>query len=315
MTFAFKPAVREQIPLLIGLAGGTGAGKTYTAMELAMGMAMGKRFAVIDTESGRAKHYAEQFPFDHGDLGPPFRPGAYWDAIKAADDARYPVIVVDSASHEWSGEGGILDWQEEELTRMAGDDWKKREACKMAAWIKPKGDHKKMVSRLLQVRAHVILCFRAEEKVEMTRNSQTGKMEIGPKITRTGLEGWVPICEKNLPFELTMSFLLHSDHPGILRPIKLEAQHRPFFPLDKPITRESGRLIAEWAAGGKPAESAIDIPALTASYADCQSADQFAKLEDQRKSVWGKIPPGDPKTQLKAASDAAKSRIAAEGKL
>ena len=38
-------------------------------MRLASGIAQGKRFAVIDTEAGRAKHYADQFQFDHGDLG------------------------------------------------------------------------------------------------------------------------------------------------------------------------------------------------------------------------------------------------------
>ena len=141
MAFTFRPAVREDVSLLIGLSGGTGSGKTRSAFRLATGIAGGRPFAVIDTEAGRAKHYADAFRFDHGDLKPPFRPSAYEDAIKAADDAKYPVIVVDSMSHEWAGEGGILDWQEDELQRMAGDDWKKREACKMAAWIKPKMAH------------------------------------------------------------------------------------------------------------------------------------------------------------------------------
>lgn len=249
MTFSFRPAVRENVGLLIGLAGASGSGKTYTAMRLATGIAQGKPFAVIDTEAGRAKHYADQFKFDHGDLAPPFRPDAYAEAIIAADKAGYPVIVVDSMSHVWAGDGGVLDWQEEELTRMAGDDWKKREAVKMAAWIKPKLGHKHMVAKLLQVRAHLILCFRAEEKIEMVRGDD-GKMKIVPKVTPTGLSGWVPICEKNLPFELTASFLLTADAPGVPKPIKLQEQHRALFPLDRPITEESGRAIAAWAGGG-----------------------------------------------------------------
>ena len=212
MSFTFRPATRENVGLLIGLAGATGSGKTYTAMRLASGIANGKPFAVIDTEAGRAKHYADQFKFDHGDLRAPFRPDAYVEAIKAADEAGYPVIVVDSVSHVWAGDGGILDWQEDELDRMAGDDWKKREAVKMAAWIKPKMSHKQMVQRLLQVRAHLILCFRAEEKIEMVR--EDGKMKILPKQSLTGLDGWIPVCEKNLPFELTVSFLLMAKQPG-----------------------------------------------------------------------------------------------------
>jgi hypothetical protein len=258
MAFSFRPAARENVGLLIGLSGGTGSGKTFTAMRLAKGIAGDKPFAVIDTEAGRAKHYADRFRFDHGDLTPPFTPDRYAEAIAAADAAKYPVIVVDSTSHEWAGEGGILDWQEAELDRMAGNDWKKRESCKMAAWIKPKMSHKHMVQRLLQVRAHLILCFRAEPKVEIARDAN-GKMEIREKQSLTGLNGWIPITEKNLPYELTASFLLMPDKPGVPHPIKLQEQHRALFPLDKPITEESGARLAAWASGG--AAAATPAPA------------------------------------------------------
>jgi hypothetical protein len=248
MPFTFRPARREQVPIIAGLAGGTGSGKTYSALTLAKGMAGGKPFALVDTEAGRAKHYADQFAFDHGDLGPPFTADRYAEAIAAADAQHYPVIVVDSMSHEWAGEGGVLDAQEAELDRMAGSDWKKREACKMAAWIKPKMAHKQMVQRLLQIRAHLILCFRAEPKIEMTR--ENGKTVITEKKSLVGLHGWIPVTEKNLPFELTLSLLLMAEHPGVPLAIKLQEQHKAFFPLDKPITELAGQRLAEWAKGG-----------------------------------------------------------------
>jgi len=74
----------------------------------------------------------------------PRRPMA--EAILAADAAKYPCIVVDSMTHEWAGEGGVLEMQEAELERMAGNDWEKRERVKMASWIKPKMAHKKWCS-------------------------------------------------------------------------------------------------------------------------------------------------------------------------
>lgn len=241
--YIFKPAVREAVPLLLGVIGQTGSGKTFSAMRIASGIVgKGNRFALIDTESKRALHYADKFDFDHCELTPPFRPENYADAIRAADKAGYKAIVVDSMSHEWAGEGGILDWQEEELTRMAGDDWKKREACKMAAWIKPKMAHKQMVQRLLQVRSHLILCFRAEDKVKMEKDDR-GKIQIVPA-------GIQPICSKEMPYELMASFLLTSDKPGYPQPLKLQEQHKPMFPLDKPLSEESGHLISEWAKGG-----------------------------------------------------------------
>lgn len=290
MSTTFRPAVRESVGLLIGLAGGTGSGKSFSAMRLAAGISGDKPFAVIDTESRRALHYADAFKFDHAELRAPFRPDSYAEAIKSADAAGYPVIVVDSMSHVWAGEGGILDWQEEELDRMAGQDWAKRERVKMAAWIKPKVAHKQMVQRLLQVRAHLILCFRADEKVEMTKDG-SGKTVIVKKQGLTGLDGWFPICEKNLPFELTASFLLTADAPGMPKPIKLQEQHRALFPFDKPISEDSGKMIAEWASGGsmdwqKEIDAAADADALKTAWSRIPKSEQpkYAAAKDQRKA-------------------------------
>ena len=270
MTFTFRPAVREGVGLLIGLAGASGSGKTYSAMRLAAGMAGAGQWCVIDTEAGRAKHYADQFKFDHGDLAPPFNPKAYAEAIAAADEQGYAVIVVDSMSHEWAGDGGILDMQMDEIERMAGDDYGKQQRVKMASWIKPKMSHKRMVQRLLQIRAHLILCFRAEEKVEPVKGAD-GKMEIRPKLTSTGLDGWCPIAEKSLPYELTASFLLLPSEPGVPKPIKLQEQHRGLFKPGQVIDEDCGRGLAEWASGGAPGKAAK--PAASGARANTVTAD------------------------------------------
>lgn len=251
MSERFKRATRENVGLWVNLIGGTGSGKTFTGFRLATGMSGGKPFAVIDTENRRALHYADQFSFDHAELRAPFRPEAYAEAITAADAAGYPVIMIDSGSHVWAGDGGVLDWQEEELQRMAKDDYQRRQACLMASWIKPKMSHKHMVSKLLQVKAHIILCLRAEPKVEMVKDEK-GKIQVQAKHSLTGLDGWIPVCEKNLPFEATASFLFMAGAPGIPHPIKLQEQHRALFPLDRPITEDSGIGLAAWASGAAP---------------------------------------------------------------
>ena len=197
-------------------------------------------------------------------------------------------------SHEWAGDGGILDWLESELNRMAGDNWQKRESCKMAAWIKPKMSHKKMVASLLQVRAHLILCFRAEEKIEIIK--EDGKTKIVPKTGPTGLYGWLPVCEKTLPFELTASFLLTADAPGMPKPIKLQDQHRALFPLDEPIDERAGKRIAEWAKGG------------TVKPTDWQAALQAAENLDALGAVWKRIPAAD-KPKFSAAKDQRKTEL------
>lgn len=248
MTVTFTPAVRTAIPLLIGVAGGTGSGKTMSALRLARGLANNQPFAFIDTENGRGLHYAELFPeMQHASITAPFRPEKYADAI--IDGAnQYPVVVVDSMSHEWAGDGGCLDWHDE----IMGGDQKRN----LMAWIEPKKAHKRMVTRLLQVPSHVVLCFRAEPKVEVGPGNT-----IIPKPSLTGLDGWIPISEKMLPYELTASFLLMADAPGIPRPIKLQEQHKPFVPLDQPLSEETGAALAAWAAGSTtPAAPAAKSP-------------------------------------------------------
>lgn len=250
--FVFKNAVREAVPLLLGLIGQSGSGKTYSAFRIATGIVgNGNRFAVIDTESRRALHYADKFAFDHCEIGPPFTPQKYADAIRAADQAGYKAIVVDSVSHEWAGEGGVIEWHDAELDRMVANAMKKnpnsseyqlREAMSMAAWVKPKTAHKQMVQRLLQVHSHLILCFRAEDKVKMEKDDK-GKTQIVP----IGIQ---PVCSKEMPYELMASFLMSADRPGYPHPLKLQEQHKAMFPPNALLDEKSGGLIAEWARGG-----------------------------------------------------------------
>ncbi len=111
--FDFRPAVRENVSLLIALAGASGSGKTYSALRLAKGLAPTGKIAFIDTEARRGLHYADQFEFMHADMRPPFRPENFLAGIRAAEKAGAEVVIIDSFSHEYDGEGGITDWAAE----------------------------------------------------------------------------------------------------------------------------------------------------------------------------------------------------------
>lgn len=301
MTITFRPAVRENVGLLIGLAGASGSGKTYTAMRLASGIAAGKPFAVIDTERGRAKHYADQFTFHHADLEPPFTPERYEQMIAAADKAGYPVIVVDSMSHEWYGEGGVLDMQDAEHKKSGYS-----EGARMASWIRPKMAHKSMVQSILRSRAHLILCFRAEPKIEMTRDEK-GKTVVVPKESLIGFKGWIPVTEKNMPFELTVSIMLTPDEPGKPHWIKMQKQHQELFPRDVEVNEESGRRIAEWAAGGSTPTPRVE-PAAASDQRFEASLKRLREAalvsEADFKTAWGAIGP-----LAQRALEAEKNRI------
>lgn len=310
--FDFKPAVRNRVSLIIAIAGASGGGKTLSALKMARGLAakpgedlsdpaalaeIDARIGYIDTEAGRALHYAvapgekpglDRFAFQHGDLTAPFSPTSYAEAIKKADETgRFEVIVVDSVSHSYEGEGGLHDMHDQAVAdavakarqfhngNYAFDEQKAAEKASVGAWKEPKMLQKRFVSRLLQCRAHLILCLRADEKIRIEKVTEKGNN--GREYTKTVIvqpkdmkpeERWVPICEKRFMYEMTLSLVVTPASPGVPIPIKLQQQHHASVPLDKTISEETGRALAQWARGGsikseaeRPSPSTSDRPA------------------------------------------------------
>lgn len=249
-TFEDKQATREQVPVLVGLVGPSGGGKTYSALELATGIqaVVGGDIGFIDTESKRACHYAERFKFRHLDFKAPFDSLSYLAAIEHFQKKGCKIIVVDSMSHEHEGPGGLLEAHEAELNRIAGDDYQKRERCKMLAWQKPKAARRHLINSILQLGVHGVFCFRAKEKMKLV----SGKSPVAL--------GWQPIAGEEFVFEMMLNALLPPNANGVpswapeeageRQMVKLPAQFKDIFKPGQQLTREHGRLLAEWARGG-----------------------------------------------------------------
>src|SRR5262249_10424529 len=159
---------------------------------------------------------------------------------------------------EYDGVGGIMDWAD----RLASDGVKSP-----GNWKEPKGAHKKLMNELLQCRASIIFCLRADEKIEILR--ENNKTVVRPL-------GWMPICEKRFMVEMTASFTLIPGHPGVPQfnlPHKLQQQHRAMFSDREPIGEESGRMLAEWARGGSPQRGAAKEPASETNRDDAGAGD------------------------------------------
>jgi len=255
-TLQYRPAVRLSSKAMIGLGGPSGGGKTLSALKIARGLCMGvdEQIFGIDTENGRMLAYApaegekpgpEKFAFQYLPLEPPFSPMAYQEAIAVAVKAKAGCIIVDSMSHEHEGEGGILEWHERELDRMAGKDFEKRERVKFTAWIEPKKAHNKLVNKILQHRVHFIFCFRAKDKLAPIKNEK-GKTEFVNV-------GWTPICSDRFEYEMTTLLILPPRALGVpdlkAERTKLNTDHVPAFPAGKPLDEEAGRAMARWCAG------------------------------------------------------------------
>ena len=127
MTLQVRKASRQQARLKIGLAGPSGFGKTYSALLLARGLATSwEKVYVIDSENSSSEIYANEGvigEFNVIPLYPPYTPEIYIEAIKLAESEGAEVIIIDSITHEWAGQGGILEIYD----KLGGkfNDWSK----------------------------------------------------------------------------------------------------------------------------------------------------------------------------------------------
>lgn len=243
MSFTIKPATRTGVKPLVGFYGKSGSGKTMSALLFARGLAGPKgRVTLIDSESGRGAIFADLIPGGYGiiDLDAPFSPDRYEQAIAAAE-AESEVVVVDSMSHEWAGEGGVLDMADAELERMGGGD-----NNKMRSWIKPKMAHKQMVMRLLRCRVALICCLRGEEKTHISKDG--GKSKV---ITDDFSS---PLYDPRFIFEMLLNFetVARDGVGGYVVPRKItHPDIAALLPVDgEQIGEKHGAALAQWCIGG-----------------------------------------------------------------
>ena len=68
----------------------------------------GKPLIAYAISAARASKYADRFNFDALNLET-YHPQQYIEAIKAAGEAGYDVLIIDSLSHAWAGKDGSLE--------------------------------------------------------------------------------------------------------------------------------------------------------------------------------------------------------------
>ena len=253
--FPISQASRGSTRVLLGLFGPSGSGKTTSALTLATGLVDVEQrghITVIDTEGRRALHYAGDYAFRHLDMTPPFGSLDYLDAIQQAVSDGARVVVLDSASHEHEGEGGVLESHDEEVERRARGDERRAKAVSMQAWIKPKSEHNKLVNALQQLDCHFLLCYRAKRKLDLRRGVPEDERDMG----------WWPVGGERMVFEMLANILLLPADPGMpvyqtdnpkqrdaLKCAFLTRRQGSPFASGQRITAEHGRWLARWCRG------------------------------------------------------------------
>jgi len=310
-TFEAREAKRERVPLLIGLMGASGSGKTYSALRLATGIQRetGGDVYYIDTEARRALHYADKFKFKHVPFSAPFSPLDYLEAIQYCVSNGAKTLVVDSMSHEHESVGGVLEWHDRLTTELAAQWRVSRDKAQLSAWGEPKAARRKMINSILQLGVNAIFCFRAKEKIKPPKKGEKDMQELG----------WMPIAGEEFVYEMTVNCLLtpgcggaptwQTDYPGEKAMMKLPAQFETLFARPRPLDEEHGGVMAKWAAGeaAAPTEIRPEAAAMLAAIAEATSNDS---LEELTQIANGKKWAPHEKAALRVAFQGRKSAIA-----
>lgn len=230
MTIEIRVAERKQSKLRIGLSAPSGGGKTYSALLLAKGLVGDyKKIGLIDSENGRGDIYSDLGPYNIISLKPPFTPESYIEAIRAFENAGVDVIIIDSVTHEWDGEGGCLQLNEKlAVAKYKGNTW--------SAWSETTPRHQRFLDAITSSSCHVITTVRNKVETVMTADKKVKK--IGMKeIQREGFE-----------YELTVNFTIDRDSHEVIASkdnTRLFEGKDPFV-----ITEETGVTLRDWVASG-----------------------------------------------------------------
>ena len=235
----FQKATRQNIWLKVAVSGVSGSGKTWGLLELATGVAKKMReveklnaddptgrIAFIDTENGRGKYYANDFDYDYMALSAPYTPESYIVAIDDALRAGYKTIVIDSTSHEWSGEGGCLEIH----SKIPGNSY--------TAWQTVTPRHKAFIEKIISSPAHVFVSVRSKDEVVIEEvNGKKVPKKVGVGVDQRG----------QFEYEYTVTFEVDRD-----RHIATAGKDNTniFDQWNEMLKATHGEMLYDWANSG-----------------------------------------------------------------
>ena len=233
MTYSFRPAKRSEAKPLFGLYSESGCGKTWSALLLARGfVGSNGKIGMIETEGGRGEAYVGRQPVGDYLVRPirgSFSPQEYGAAITEAEGEKLDALIIDSASHEWEGAGGVLAMAAENQSNGVKG---------VLVWQQPKINHQRhFMLRLMQTPIPlVIVCMRAKYPMEKKGSDWVRSTILEPKqaddiLFEMFVHGWIDQAHNLHVTKYTLPELASIVVDG------------------KPVSIETGRALAAWARG------------------------------------------------------------------
>ena len=254
MAIGFQKAKREQVWLKVLLSGASGSGKSYSALKIATGIAKecGSGIAYIGTEGSRNKYYADEFDYDLLELEEPFECEKYIEAIDAAVEAGYKVLIIDSMTHEWK-------WLNDVHDKMPGNSF--------TNWGKLKPRHHKFMDKVLNSPIHIIATARGKD--DWVLEDKNGKQV--PKKVGMGQQQ-----DKDISYEYTVSLMIAQDtHVASADKDNTKLFDGRF----EVLTEKDGVRLYEWANKGDAPAPKKETPKYTETTYDSEDMLKSVKKE------------------------------------
>lgn len=297
---AFRPAKRSEAKPLIGLYAESGAGKTWSALLLARGFVgpQGK-IGMIETEGGRGEANVGREPVGDFLVRPirsNFAPSEYGKAIDDAEKEGLDALIIDSASHEWEGAGGVLGMAA--ANQAAGKKG-------VLVWQQPKMDHQRhFMLRLMQTPIPlVIVCMRAKYPMMEKKGNGGSKEWIRSEVLE-------PKQADDILFEMFVHGWIDQSHKLHVTKYTLPELENVII-NGEPICIETGRRLAAWAKGENVAAKEPATAEMAETYlAYCHGILDAAESADQLRE-WANSP--EQKAQRKELlNDAQRKKLNAD---
>ena len=228
----FRKAEKRKAKLRLAITGAAGSGKTYGALLIAKGI--GGKIVLLDTENGSGDLYAGVCDYDVGTIKAPYTIDKYIDGIKQAESLGYDIIIIDSLSHAWAGEGGLL----ETVDNIAASS---RSGNSYTAWRQVTPMHNKLIETMLNSPCHIIATMRSKTEYIIIENDK-GRKE--PRKV-----GLAPVQREGMDYEFGVVFDLGQNHMATVSKDRTSLFDGQVFTL----SQQTGQTLKEWL------ESGVDI--------------------------------------------------------
>lgn len=283
----FRKAERKKAKLRLALCGVAGSGKTYGALSIASGL--GEKIALLDTERGSGELYSKEFNYDVSSLDKDFSPTSYIKIILEAQQAGYDVLIIDSLSHAWCGEGGVLDMVDKAAkSSSSGNSY--------VAWRNVTPAHNALVDTILKSNMHIIVTMRSKMEYVIC---QEEKRSVPKKI------GLAPIQREGLDYEFTVVFDLSID--GNIASSSKD-RTKLFNGKNFVLTKETGVNLLNWLEDGKSIDES-ESELLVEFLEKLENCDDEIKLKKAFAEAWNHIKDSLRRNSLKERYDFMKKKM------